>query len=573
MLWNALREYGTVSVEPSIPVATDAPATALIAKGANRAAVDVRRFPWIRRLAGEYANNFSHIASLYAGDPAQPDAWRAVIDRVQRHTRASREIAGVIAAQQDRRGAPPAARAAAAALADPRTLAIVTGQQAGAFGGPMYTLLKAVTAIQLARKISDEHQANVIPIFWVDAEDHDWEEIAGCTVLDADSRPRTVTLPAPEGAGERPVARLTIDAAIEQPISELAGILPRTDFTDSVLATLVDTYRPGTGVADAFARWLEATLGSSGLVVFEAADPAAKPLAAQVFTRELQTAGATAAHATAAGKAMAALGHPPQVEPQPDSPSLFHIDGTRTAIRRHEDHFDIGSSKATAEALVNEARTSPSHFSPNVLLRPIVQDTLFPTIAYVAGPSELAYLGQLKEVYREFGVPMPLMYPRATATLIDSGAARFLRKYPLHFEELQPQDESALNRLLEAQLPASVEQALREASDAIHAGMQRVAEVMPVLDPTLAGAARTTLGKMEHDLRGLHAKVIHAAKRRDETLRRQFTRVQAQAFPLGHPQERTLAVVYFLNQYGPALVDRLLEELPLDMGQHWVLSI
>jgi uncharacterized protein YllA (UPF0747 family) len=103
--------------------------------------------------------------------------------------------------------------------------------------------------------------------------------------------------------------------------------------------------------------------------------------------------------------------------------------------------------------------------------------------------------------------------------------------------------------------------------------MTRVAEALPDLDPTLAGAARTTLGRMEHDLRSLQSKVIQAAKRRDETLRRQFARVQSQVFPLGHPQERTLSVAYFLNQYGPSLVDRLLEELPLGMGEHWVITI
>ena len=114
---------------------------------------------------------------------------------------------------------------------------------------------------------------------------------------------------------------------------------------------------------------------------------------------------------------------------------------------------------------------------------------------------------------------------------------------------------------------------MRDAGEALQRSMARVAEALPELDPTLAGAARTTLGRMEHDLRALHSKIIHAAKRRDETLRRQFTRVQAQVFPLGHPQERTLSLTYFLNQYGPHLVDRLIEELPLEMGQHWVITI
>jgi uncharacterized protein YllA (UPF0747 family) len=100
-----------------------------------------------------------------------------------------------------------------------------------------------------------------------------------------------------------------------------------------------------------------------------------------------------------------------------------------------------------------------------------------------------------------------------------------------------------------------------------------VIEAMPAVDPTLAGAAKTTLSKMEQDLRGLQNKMIQAAKRRDETLRRQFMRAQAQIFPLGHAQERTLGVVYFLNRYGPAVIDRLLSELPLELGQHWVITI
>jgi uncharacterized protein YllA (UPF0747 family) len=168
---------------------------------------------------------------------------------------------------------------------------------------------------------------------------------------------------------------------------------------------------------------------------------------------------------------------------------------------------------------------------------------------------------------------MPLMYPRAMATLIDSATARFLSKYDLPFQDLQPQDESALNRLLQSQLPESVEQAVTGAQDAIRRSMQRVVEAMPALDPTLAGTAKTVLGKMEHELRGLQSKMIHAAKKRDETLRRQFTRAQAQAFPHGHPQERTLGVVFFLNRYGPALVDRLFEQLPLELGRHWILTI
>jgi bacillithiol synthase len=553
-------EYETVSVETTL------------ASGSTRTAIDVRRFGWIRPLAGDYAFNFSRVAALYAGDPSSRHAWTETITRVRTHPRPHAAVAAMLGAQQARRSAPPAARDASARLANAQTVAILTGQQAGAFGGPLFTLLKAVTALQLAKRTSHEHQADVVVIFWVDAEDHDWDEVGSCTVLDAAFQPRTVTLPPPEGAGERPVALLTLDGRVEQTLDELAAALGTTEFSEGVLAALRAAYRPGVGMADAFARWLETLLGPYGLIVFDASDPASKPLVADLFARELR-GGRTAALASAAGEQLASLGHQPQVTPQPDSVALFHLDGARRPLRRQGDTVLAGDASFTIDALTEQLKTSPDRFSPNVLLRPIVQDTLFPSICYVAGPSEVAYLGQLRGVYESFGVPMPLIYPRSTATLIDSATARFLSRYDAPIEQLQQQDESFLNRLLEAQIPASVEAALRDAAAALQDKMTRVIEAMPAVDPTLAGAAKTTLSKMEHDLQALQNKMIQAVKRRDETLRRQFTRAQAQIFPMGHPQERTLGVVYFLNRYGPGLIERLFQELPLELGQHWIITV
>jgi uncharacterized protein YllA (UPF0747 family) len=208
-----------------------------------------------------------------------------------------------------------------------------------------------------------------------------------------------------------------------------------------------------------------------------------------------------------------------------------------------------------------------------VLLRPIAQDTLFPTACYVAGPNELAYLAQLKGAYEAFGVPMPLVMPRESATLLDAAAMRFLSKHAFDFAALQADDEQALNELLKTMLPEQVERSLGEARSAIGARMQDVIAAMPLVDPTLEGRARSALGKMEHELEALSSKVLQAAKRRDETLRRQFLHARAQAFPEGEPQERAIGAVSFLNRYGPALVTRLLEELQPGGRHHWVLSI
>src|SRR5262249_46411451 len=421
-----------------------------------RIPVDVRRFPWIRRLAADYAYDFRSVAPFFAGDPSDRAAWADAIARTQAHDRRRDAIAGVLANQQERRQTPAAARRAAGLLADRKTVAIVTGQQAGLFGGPIFTLLKALTALKLAGQVSRDHQTPAVAVFWIDAEDHDWEEIRSCTVYDGSLTPRTVSLPGRPGAEPAPIATVQLDAAVLGALDELERLLPVTDFRSWLMGGLHRAYAPGLGIADAFGRWLEQVLGERGLVVYDSSDAASKPLVSEVFSKELSMPGQTVRLAALAGSDLVARGYHAQVHAQDDSLALFHLEDGRRVIRQQDSRFVVGDRQYPAAALVEQASTRPSGFSPNVLLRPIVQDTIFPTICYVAGPNELAYLGQLRGVYRHFGVPMPLMYPRATATLLDSASVRFLNKYKLPLEALQPQDEAALNELLKSQIPSSV---------------------------------------------------------------------------------------------------------------------
>jgi len=326
-------------------------------------------------------------------------------------------------------------------------------------------------------------------------------------------------------------------------------------------------------MADAFGRWLESILGPRGLVVYDASDPAAKPLVADLFAHEVEHPGETARRATDAGSRLQVAGYHAQVTPADNSLALFHLNNGRHAIHYDGSAFVVGEQHLSGEELVKRIRQNPETFSPNVLLRPLVQDTLFPTVCYVAGPNELAYLAQLREVYVAFGVPMPLMQQRATATIVDSNAMRFLMRYDVPLAALRAQDEAALNELLQANLPATVEASVQDTLQAIEERMAVVTREVLQIDATLEGAAKSTLSRMQDDLKKLHAKIIQAAKRKDETLKRQFHHARAQVFPNGHPQEREVGFVYFLNKYGPALVERLADELPAEMGQHWVLTI
>jgi uncharacterized protein YllA (UPF0747 family) len=202
------------------------------------------------------------------------------------------------------------------------------------FGGPLFTLLKAVTTIRLSARLTREHGVTAVPVFWIDAEDHDWDEIAGCGVLASDQTLRRVAVDAPEGAGERTVASLRYTEAIVRALEELSATLPATEFTADLLDALRDAYQPGRGVAEAFGRFIDRVLGPHGLVVYDASDPAAKPFAAPIFTHELEHAGETTRLAAASGADLVARGYHMQVTPQQSAAALFDLEGGGRDPRR-----------------------------------------------------------------------------------------------------------------------------------------------------------------------------------------------------------------------------------------------
>ena len=236
-------------------------------------AVDIRSFPWIRRLASDYAFAYANVSPFFAGDPATAAAWADTIKRSQSYARQPAELARILAAQQELRGAPAASRASAARLADPATRVVITGQQAGLFGGPLFTLLKALTAMKLAAKVEREQNVPVVPVFWIDAEDHDWPEVSSCTVLDTELMPSTIHLADLDGAGHLPIARLTLKADSAAAVDQLDAALPDSEFKAAIIDSLRKAYAPGVGMATAFGKWIEEVLGPHGLVVYDETIP------------------------------------------------------------------------------------------------------------------------------------------------------------------------------------------------------------------------------------------------------------------------------------------------------------
>jgi len=539
--------------------------------GAVRAGIELTRLPWVRSFHAAYELNFASVASLFAGHPGDPAAWPRVMAAVARAARDRARTAEIVGQELAGRGAPDAARSNARRLADPATFAILTGQQAGLFGGPLYTVLKAITTIQIARHVEATYGVPAVPVFWVAAEDHDWHEVRSATVLDADMETRRLAAPDVAGAGAQPIGALVFDEGIRPVLDALGASLPRTAWTDDLLADLGRYYRPGSNLGAALAGWLDQLFGRHGLVVFNGANPAAKPLVADLFAAELGAPERTAREVRRQAAVLEAMGHGAQVVPAEHATALFYLDGAgRQPIRFADGAFLVGDATRQPADLRAEALAHPDRFSPNVMLRPLVQDRLFPTICYVAGPGELAYQAQFGGVYDAFGVARPLFASRASATFVDAAAARFLERQDVPFEDLAIQDDSVLNRLVERDLASGSGAAADEAETAIRDRMAALKAAAVAVDPTLGGAADTTLARMQQALDGFRQKIVRAAKRRDDTLRRQFTRTRTLCFPDGHPQERTLSVAALINQYGPGLLDQLLDELPIDASRHYL---
>ena len=341
--------------------------------------------------------------------------------------------------------------------------------------------------------------------------------------------------------------------------------------------------RPAWRLRDQAVAWLTRSrsgssrlLGDLGLVVFDRLRPGGQVAGrGAVRTRDHERGNDDVARPGGGRKALRQAGFHVQVElPARHAVALFLLDDTRRAIRKAGDRLRIGDELVDPTALLDRLRERAACLGPNVLLRPIVQDRLFPTVCYVAGPNELAYLAQLKRVYEHFDVPMPLIAPRISATLVDAAVLKFLRRHDIAVETLQPQDESELNRLLGAQLPETVDQAMRAAADAIRDRMQSVTDGRRRCGPdaereppirrwavwnTTCETSRTRSSRPPNGETRRCGGSSHGRRRR--------------SFPRAAPRSGRSAWSTFLNRYGPALIDRLVTDPTLDASHHWVMTI
>jgi bacillithiol synthase len=433
-------------------------------------------------------------------------------------------------------------------------VAIVTGQQVGLFGGPLYSLLKAASAIRTARDLTQKG-IPAVPIFWLATEDHDLLEV-NHAVLPAGAGQLRTLVSASKGKANAPVGTVQFSDEITQVVSNAAELLGESEATDF----LVESYRAGETYGSAFARLFTKIFGEHGLVLLDPLDAELHKLAVPILRAAAENAVEIDRALLERGKQLRDAGYHEQVKVTPESTLLFSIaNGERKVIHVANGGFMIGAEKISRDELLGKIDQRPEDFSPNVLLRPIVQDYLLPTVMYYGGAAELAYFAQVGVVYERLLGRVTPIQPRFSATLVDKRMQRLLARYKLDLPDLFRGAENLRERLASQVLPEKLHNDFEEAHAAVESAMKDIRASLQQLDQTLIDASERAERKMKYQLTRLHGRAARAELRRNSQLSRDADELLAGLFPHKMLQEREIPGIYYLAREGRGLIDRLIE--------------
>ena len=502
------------------------------------------------------------LAPFFSGHPADIDAYRrkAVEVDARLDAAARQRVAGALRPLSE--GA--ARRLERVLRAD--GYAVTTGQQAGLFTGPLYTIVKALTAVRLARTLEARLERPVVALFWCAADDHDWAEVNHTHVVDGSNYVQRIALP--DGDEETPplaMSQRVLGPEAGLAVAALGSALPETEFRAARLAALQAAYAPGRTMAAAFEAALADVLAGHDLVLVSSAHPLVKQHARPLLERALAEAPAQEQAVATQTARLEAAGYDAQVSVAAGASNVFRQDelgrdrlvrdGAGWLLRRTR-------RRLTAAALADELAQRPDAYSPGVLLRPVVESALFPTLAYVGGPAESGYFAQIGCLFRAHGIEPPIVYPRPSVTLVEHKVRKVLEKFGLASSELRRPFEEVAAQLVREQMPPEVTAALEALRAALQEGYARLGEAASGIDPTLQGPLTGARNQALSQSAEIEKKIRQHLRQRSETRLEQIRKAAANLYPDGAPQERVLNVYPYLVRYGPDLLTALLEQLP-----------
>jgi bacillithiol biosynthesis cysteine-adding enzyme BshC len=522
-------------------------------------------------LFADYLHNFQRVGAFYSYDPFQQESFSQAareisLDQVRRTT-----VADVLANQNEEAGAGPETQENIARLRCGQALAVVTGQQVGLFGGPAYSVYKALTAIKLARKLTAQGIESV-PVFWLASEDHDFEEVNHATFLEDGGGLLTLRDSA-SPQKDAPVGQVSFGSSIEELRRQLDDLWP-SELKDEPRRLLAG-YVLGRGYADAFARLFLQLFADQGLIILDPLHPTFHALSRPLYRRALEQDGRLQSLIRERSRELDRQGYHVQVRPKDSSTLLFFIlDGRRLPVRRRGSEFFLpGQGKRSLATLQDQLEAEPSKFSANVLLRPLVQDSLLPTVAYVAGPNEMAYFAQAHVLYEELLDRMPVIVPRASLTLVDPRVQRLFRKYRIGLRECLRGRAGLRALLAERMLPPRLLRRLKGTEAQIEKLLNRTATEVHKLDPTLEEASGTSRRKMLYQFGKIRSKAARARAEREGIVDRHLDILLNSLYPGRGLQERGISFLNFVVRQGQAFVPRLLEQVESPCRDHQVIFL
>src|SRR5580704_10931269 len=520
--------------------------------------IPFQRLPHQPKLFLRFLNDFSSVSQFYPHPPSL-EAIQQTAKSLDYPDSRRKEVAAVLRETNTSLGSGEATVKNIDRLAN-GAVAVLSGQQVGLFGGPAYAFYKALSAIQIAHELT-QSGIDAVPIFWMATEDHDLDEVRHVSWFHSGKRTR-FELPTEERPGH-PVGLVKLGPAVEEIAKSASELMAGAD-SANVAKYLLESYSAGETYGTAFGKLFARVFADYGLILVDPLDARLHRIASPVFRKVLSDRATLNAKLLQRDKDLEAAGFEPQVKVTPETTLLFQIsDGIRQPITYQSERggqagaFKIGDAALSESDVLNLADTAPETLSPNALLRPVVQDYLFPTVAFSAGSAEISYLAQSEVLYREILGRMPVLLPRADFTILDAKADKLLQKYRLCIENLWGGPQQLRKQMESVSLPGQLGENFDKKKALIDSTLTELGAEIQKLDATLAGAVETTREKMSFQLNKLREKTGRALDERAGLIAEHSDFLENLLYPERVLQSRELSFLPFLAQWGPAGLEEL----------------
>lgn len=540
--------------------------------------INFSNIPANQNLFLDFIEEFDNVAKFYSKNFRDKDNYIKHFNRLIQQDRSHRnKLAQIIKNQYSTKKVSKETEANIEQLDSPKTIAVITGQQLGLFGGPLYTIYKTITAIKFCKKLKEDYpEFNFVPIFWLEGDDHDYDEVRTISLLNNENILTDISYNdgLEEETNRGSIGKLKFNENINLVFEELQKTLRETEFKASLIDFLKTIYSPGKTFLESFSELLFNLFDQHGLIIFNPIDDEVKKLLTPIFRKAITD---FQYHSTALVERSAELEEVYHAQVKVKAINLFYLDEKERLLIEPTETGELRlkgkRKKFSFEEILNQIENTPEKFSPNVLLRPICQDFLFSTGFYIAGPGEISYFAQVNPLYEFFSIEEPFIYPRASATIVEQGVNQVLTKHNLSILEIFVEEKELIDKIVRASSELNIEQLFSSANENINNVFKDVSEKIILIDKTLGDLSEKSLQRIQQTLDYLKQKATEAEKRKYETSIRQLSKVQNILYPKNNLQEREINFIYFVNKYGMDFLKWLYDNLTIDKFHHQILEM